>query len=777
MAKTEREHLAGEGFKQYDRLRKYLGLIYLYGCFEAEELAKVNARSVKDYNVVIGLILDLFWPNAATGKEKRQIKRNPHIMREYARSAQNRMTDSYMMFSMDRVSLLLTYLCLLQRLGAGKATARQLADALERLQDAYCAFFDDRNMGDAYQNARNHALELVQYGYASFQDGQFQLEADGLQALKDEAVQELHRYVCFASSVTYPRVPGSFLRRTLERELLHRGLTPFKGSECILRHNSNHNVFDEEVVFRLLHMIEKRQALVLEGVEYLPVKLRVDCRLGRWYVLMAIEQEGVWKPSIRAVSRLELPAPSDNSIEKDRWERARAAVEDAYENCLFSGKQVDTPVLVETRLHFEAERGRRDQFARELRLGGIEGCPEGEVYRAAVNDPLELLPQLRAYAPWLTVLPGEHDLDRRMQDSLCRMQENLDGAQWEMHRENDRSFAKKAGEPAVTEKKKTDRDSGERKLLTPFQGRLLQFCLDLLAYGERGTKDKEYFEKELAQRYAIQDPGRVMEQLREAGFLGSQEPLRLPMSQVEREYLQYILDPRNMPEAELFLSPETRSALQGKVPGWIGHIQWMKAPGMDLPENPGSQGFRELLRAIRERRMIAYRYRESGKNEEQETTCLPWKVEYSAYDRRWWVILYDSQDKRTIKARLNHLRGIQVLEESPVTEGEIMAAMEKLRMENHVILRIRDAHNALQRCFTAFENQEIVASSYSPETGYTLEFHAFRFDEEEILRQLMYLGPNVRLEAPEELREKLQDRLEKAKKWNFCEENLFSTDI
>ena len=50
----------------------------------------------------------------------------------------------------------------------------------------------------------------------------------------------------------------------------------------------------------------------------------------------------------------------------------------------------------------------------------------------------------------------------------------------------------------------------------------------------------------------------------------------------------------------------------------LEHIQWMKAPGMELPVNPGPEGFRELIRAIRDRRMITYRYRVRGEQDEKE---------------------------------------------------------------------------------------------------------------------------------------------------------------
>jgi len=67
----------------------------------------------------------------------------------------------------------------------------------------------------------------------------------------------------------------------------------------------------------------------------------------------------------------------------------------------------------------------RRQFMREMRLGTVVTKEDGEYYQALVNDPGEVLPLLRSYAPWLRVQRGEHDLDTRLRDGLLRMQAAL----------------------------------------------------------------------------------------------------------------------------------------------------------------------------------------------------------------------------------------------------------------------------------------------------------------------------------------------------------------
>lgn len=786
MTKNDNLHLEGQGVKEFDRLRKYLGLVYLYGCFDAETLGKINSRSAKDYYAMIQLAQELF-PLVKTNDMYRSGKgKSLRYERKYDASARNRMADCYMMCSLDKVTLLLLYLRVLQRLQHGGATIPALGQATDGFPV---------DMGDVEQTARYHMEKIVQYGYAQKDNAVYSLVNDGLSELTDEALQELHTYVCFTSGVTYPRVPGSFLQRTLERELRHRGMPIYEDSVLLLRNNSHHIVFDEEVVFRFLQLIQDRQAVVIDNQEYLPVKMRIDSRLGRWYVLMAQEYQGKMQPVIRSCSRLMFPEAIGEE-NNPKWEAALAAVEAAYpENeSLFSGIQTEKPTLVEVKLCFGAEKGRQNQFFRELRLGSIKTLEHDLIYQVQIRDPLELMAMLRAYSPWSQILPGDHDLCKRMEESLQQMQEALDGTAWAPHPEHHRSLEKRSSGAAViraveqgkkkTSEKGTDINPKEWKLFNPFQGRLLQFALDLLSDASQNG-DPTDISKSLAKRYGFYEEKRILDLLKAGGFFDSSVRPRLPMSAVERDYLKYILDAYHVPEVSLFLSDQTRQALALIVakwdkpnapasrtnevfnpnpPKWAKHIQWPRATGMELPRHPGAESFRDLIGAIRDRKMISYRYRIRMHPGYQEATCLPWKLEYSAYDRRWWIILYDPLEDRTIKTPVNNLREIRVMNECSVPESKIWQAMERLRMEKPVVLHIRDSHNALQRCFTLFENQEISGSNYSAETGYILKMHAFRFDREEFLRQLMYLGPNVRLVEPMDLREELRQRLEQALK-------------
>lgn len=308
-------------------------------------------------------------------------------------------------------------------------------------------------------------------------------------------------------------------------------------------------------------------------------------------------------------------------------------------------------------------------------------------------------------------------------------------------------------------------------LFHKYQSRAFQFSLELLALLEARDsltrRDMDGLARRLGLRYADQ----VAAPLVRAGVLeqkdgcwrrgGEFQLFALSPGRAELDYLQYIL---TLPQAELLLDPETRQKLSraGGDGRALGAIQHLAPQGEPLPQYPGREGVRRLLQAIREGRLVRYRYRTRDTERYRESVVRPWKLEYSVYDRRWWAILYHPREGRTIKARLDNLRDVELLGPSEVSPEEIRAAMERLLEPEPVVLRVRKTRGALERCFLVFENQLFLETEQlSPETV-RLAFRFYRFDQGEILRRLLYLGPAVELLAPQSLREELLALVEQA---------------
>ena len=229
-----------------------------------------------------------------------------------------------------------------------------------------------------------------------------------------------------------------------------------------------------------------------------------------------------------------------------------------------------------------------------------------------------------------------------------------------------------------------------------YQSRAMQFSLDLFSRLQNGPLSGEMLAA-LARQWGLDYADQVVQPLREAELLqwdgelcrlvpGQPVP-RLPMSTPERRYLRAMLD---LPEAELFLSPETEEKLREQCAGTEPEtpVEHWDPAGEPVPRQPGPEGFQTLLRAAERRWLVDYIYRTNTDETLRQARALPWKLEYSAYDRRWWVIFYRSEEQRTIKARLENLRQIRLVGPSDVTEAEVEEAMDRLMEPEPVVLEV-----------------------------------------------------------------------------------------
>lgn len=307
-------------------------------------------------------------------------------------------------------------------------------------------------------------------------------------------------------------------------------------------------------------------------------------------------------------------------------------------------------------------------------------------------------------------------------------------------------------------------------LFNKYQSRVLQFALELLTRLQGGAWLSAGQLQDLAGRWGLDYADQVVSPLCRAGVLEradggcrlapGQGAVRLPLSAAERSYLSAALA---LPEAALFLDEplgKKLTILSGEISPETA-VQHCAPAGEPLPRI-APEDFRALLRAIRRRWMVEYTYRTRESGTPRQAQTLPWKLEYSAFDGRWWIILYDPEARRTIKARLEHLEHVRLLRPANVPEAEIVDAMERLLEPEPVVLEVERTRGALERCFLVFENQLFEKTRQLTQDRFRLSFRWYRFDRQEILRRLLYLGPGVRLVSPTPLRQDLAKLVEQA---------------
>ena len=409
-----------KGSTKYDTIRRYLEHIYLYGFFSREDWEELGRE--KDYDKMLSLIREVY-PEIDENAVWKDRKKYLRFLRQYADSLEQRLIKTYSLYGLDEEEMLdlLRIFIFLQK---GPCTVQDLACHLE---------VNSTNQDRAFDAlSRRRLRELEEYGFVIKQKKSssgrasetcYALATDVLRDLSETELEALYAFVCFAGGITYPRVPADYLKHSLERRV---SSVP-QSAPVLLRHHGKRGVFDEDIVYAVLQAIHARRKLSLrvDGEllphELIPVAIRVDQRLGRWYLLAFAD-----KPVIYRISRLSHVVEKETVVHEE-WCVAEDAVLNAFGTVGFSGKDLEEePTLVEVELHFQKRPELLAQFRRELRLGQIleeDGCL---VYRVLIRDPGELMPFLRSYAPWIHIRPGTHELDKRLRLDLQAMKERLE---------------------------------------------------------------------------------------------------------------------------------------------------------------------------------------------------------------------------------------------------------------------------------------------------------------------------------------------------------------
>lgn len=239
----------------------------------------------------------------------------------------------------------------------------------------------------------------------------------------------------------------------------------------------------------------------------------------------------------------------------------------------------------------------------------------------------------------------------------------------------------------------------------------------------------------------------------------SLRPMRAPLPALERAYLKYLC---HTPEASLFLEPEALERISqncGDVDEGL-FLGILRPPLPPVPEiDP--QVFRAILRAIAEGRMISYRYHTQSSGEWKTALhAVPFRLEHSVLDGRWWLLSYSPADGRPIKSRLENLDQVEPEGPHGMDEEALQEITRQKLAPERAVLHILSPKNALERTFLTFDNALDMEAHALEDGSAELSFAWFQFDGRDIVKKLLYLGEAVTLVKPESLREMMREKLE-----------------
>lgn len=403
MNKPKRSTPARMNIRSLDKIRDIYRKIYIYGMYTREEFIKSGSvSSPENYDKIIKQLRDLYFYNVDdcekvveadtenSGKHKRY-----KFRRNYFESPGEQLVAVYGLYAVSEASVSEIIRCLCA------AHSSQTGITVSGL--SLTCPVNDESAPSPEPRIRRRLDKLCEYGYLK-KFGKYYQMKDALAELSDNELISLFYYASFCSGIGYPRVAAFFLRESIRRHIMIRGLNEppeaflFRDSTCA-------GILDEQVVMTLIDCCLRDSVISvkIKGVSHTlkPLKLRIDTKYGRWYLIALSEST----PMIIRVSNI-----TDINELEEKFDRVKAEkiADEKLKFCLLSNPGTNRPVTIRAELRFP-NRYTREQFEREMLIGEITKGESNEFYTAMITDTSELKPFLRSYAGYLRILPSEEN--------------------------------------------------------------------------------------------------------------------------------------------------------------------------------------------------------------------------------------------------------------------------------------------------------------------------------------------------------------------------------
>lgn len=152
-----------------------------------------------------------------------------------------------------------------------------------------------------------------------------------------------------------------------------------------------------------------------------------------------------------------------------------------------------------------------------------------------------------------------------------------------------------------------------------------------------------------------------------------------------------------------------------------------------------------------------------GKYVYKNSCVWPVKLEYSFVNDMFRLCAFLPEDKRFIKIRLDTMKNVSC-DNTPRADLE-KEYIEFMRDNSKtVVLEVDPVQHVIERCFRLFSFYDRKAVYDSDKEKYRLELSYYRFDESEVLRDIMSLGSNVIVVEPRGIQIKIYNRIVAARK-------------
>ena len=264
------------------------------------------------------------------------------------------------------------------------------------------------------------------------------------------------------------------------------------------------------------------------------------------------------------------------------------------------------------------------------------------------------------------------------------------------------------------------------------------------------------FSKKEGETAILEFNGKKFEYMFENGF-----PIRL--NKIEQEALFSLT---NIPYAGGFMNSETLK----KIEDITTNQMELSMCDVEIKNQNSREKSEDLLKKIA---VILSALKCSGRvvfdniNEEKyvykNSSVWPVKLEYSFVNDMFRLCAFLPEDKRFIKIRLDTMKNVSC-DNTPRADLE-KEYIEFMRNNSKtVVLEVDPVQHVIERCFRLFSFYDRKAVYDCDKEKYRLELSYYRFDESEVLRDILSLGSNVMVIEPRGIQIKIYNRIVAARK-------------
>lgn len=244
-------------------------------------------------------------------------------------------------------------------------------------------------------------------------------------------------------------------------------------------------------------------------------------------------------------------------------------------------------------------------------------------------------------------------------------------------------------------------------------------------------------------------------------------PVPVRFTMVEKFWLKALLETEGV---RMILSPQTYEKLKMQLEEidtpikeqYIEMTNTIKLPEI-ADQEAYSENFKTILKALVDEKPIRYTNTDRRGNVYKDMLALPVGIEYSMKDGRFRVSMYSIDNDRPIMANIFTLTDLRIVDEDVGIDRETAKKLlfEQKYSSEPIILEVTDQKAAMERCFMCFSGMERTARDLG-NNKYEMRLNYYLFEEENLIRNIISLGPYVKVISPQRIVDEIVRRVKKS---------------